>query len=161
MVLTEQYIFKLWWLSGYDAMAVCLCKHIMLQGSNPVMVFCFGNFEPKSLMTKFGVLVDFWKTPDRLLKDSWWTPDGLLVDSWWTPGTVLMDCWKTPDVLLMDSWWTPDGLLVDSFRSPTGPVAQCKVLSNSWSSWFFCHSRLLLPLCLAKSWELDGLLVLI
>ena len=60
----------------YDAMTVCLCKHIMLQGSNPMMVFCFGNFKPKFLMTKFEVLLESWWTAERLLMYSCWTPSG-------------------------------------------------------------------------------------
>ena len=34
----------------------------MVQGSNPVMVFCFGNFKPKSLVTKFEVMLESIRT---------------------------------------------------------------------------------------------------
>ena len=47
-----------------------------------MMVFFFGNFKPKSLMTKFEVVLE-----------SWWTPDGLLVGSWWIPDRVYQDLW--------------------------------------------------------------------
>ena len=87
-------------------MVVCLYNHITVWDSNPVMLFCFGNFKPKSLMTKFEVMLE----------------------SWWTLGGLLIESWSPPDGLLVNSWWTLGGLLMDSWLTPGGPVAQCKVL---------------------------------